>query len=96
MEYYSQKDRLIIVIDIINNLKKYKTKNGNIVNLYDSNLCSFINEFKDITNQYIKQDENNLKEFKGKLYFEEIDKYIEYNLPIYKYKQPLFVIRFKK
>jgi|UniRef100_A0A6C0JNJ1 hypothetical protein len=96
MEYYSQKDRLIIVIDIINNLKNYKTKNGNTVNLYDSNLCSFINKFKEITNQYIKQDENNLKEFKGRLYFEEIDKYIEYNLPIYKYKQPLFVIRFKK
>lgn len=93
--YYSQKERVNIVIDIINKLKNFKTKNGNTVNLYNSNLCSFIDEFKNITNQYIKQDENNLKGFKGKLYFEEIDKFIEYNLPIKNTEEPLFVFRLK-
>lgn len=93
--YYSQKERVNIVIDIINKLKNFKTKNGNTVNLYNSNLCSFIDEFKNITNQYIKQDENNLKGFKGKLYFEEIDKFIEYNLPIKNTEEALFVFRLK-
>tara|TARA_B000000441_G_C21732577_1_gene347449 strand:- start:42 stop:326 length:285 start_codon:yes stop_codon:yes gene_type:complete len=93
--YYSQKERVNIVIDIINKLKNFKTKNGNTVNLYNSNLCSFIDEFKNITNQYIKQDENNLKGFKGKLYFEEIDKFIEYNLPIKNTEKALFVFRLK-
>tara|TARA_B000000477_G_C6053204_1_gene211144 strand:- start:46 stop:330 length:285 start_codon:yes stop_codon:yes gene_type:complete len=93
--YYSQNERVNIVIDIINKLKNFKTKNGNIVNLYNSNLCSFIDEFKNITNQYIKQEENNLKGFKGKLYFEEIDKFIEYNLPIKNTEKALFVFRLK-
>lgn len=93
--YYSQKERVNIVIDIINKLKNFKTKNGNTVNLYNSNLCSFIDEFKNITNQYIKQEENNLKGFKGKLYFEEIDKFIEYNLPIKNTEKALFVFRLK-
>jgi hypothetical protein len=93
--YYSQKERVNIVIDIINKLKNFKTKNGNTVNLYNSNLCSFIDEFKNITNQYIKQEENNLKGFKGKLYFEEIDKFIEYNLPIKNTEEALFVFRLK-
>lgn len=93
--YYSQKERVNIVIDIINKLKNFKTKNGNTVNLYNSNLCSFIDEFKNITNQYIKQEEDNLKGFKGKLYFEEIDKFIEYNLPIKNTEEALFVFRLK-
>ena len=50
-------------------------------------------EFKKITRNYIKQDENNLHEFKGKLEFIEINKTIEYIFPIDKNIEPLFVIR---
>ena len=44
-------------------------------------------------NNYIKQDENKLIDFKGNLYFEEIDKKIEYFLPCKKNKKSLFVIK---
>lgn len=91
--YYSQKERLEIVLNITKKLKNYELKNGKIINLYNENLCEFIKEFKEITNNYIKQDENNLKEFKGKLKFTEINKTIEYIFPIKKNIEPLFVIR---
>ena len=95
MTYYTQKERLNIVLNIIKNLKNYKTNNNTIINLYNDELCSFIKEFKSITNNYIKQDDTKpIKEFKGKMFFEEINKEIEYICPANKNKNPLFVIRF--
>lgn len=91
--FYTQKERLQLILDITNKLKKYKLKNGYIIDLYNENLCEFIKEFKKITRNYIKQDENNLHEFKGKLEFIEINKTIEYIFPIDKNIEPLFVIR---
>ena len=89
---YNKTERLNIVLNIFKKLKNYKLKNGNTLNLYNENLCSFIKEFKKITNEYIYQQDN-IKEYKGELYFEEIGKKIEYNLPIKKNKESLFVIR---
>lgn len=91
--YYSIQERLEIVLNITKKLKNYELKTGKTINLYNDNLCEFIKEFKTITYNYIKQDENNLKEFKGILKFTEINKIIEYNLPIKKNVEPLFVIR---
>jgi hypothetical protein len=95
MNYYTQKERLQIVLDIASKLKNFKSKDGSIINLYNENLCSFIIELKQIFSNYIKQDENNLIEMKGTLLFEEIGKNIEYLLPIKKNKKSLFVIRGK-
>jgi hypothetical protein len=86
---YSQSERLNIVLDIVKKLKNYKLHTGNTINLYNSSLCSFITDFKIITNKYIKEE----KEYKVPLYFEEINKTIEYILPINKNKKPLFVIK---
>ena len=91
--FYSKIERLQIVLEIVNKLKNFKCKNNTIINLYDDNLCSFIGELKEIFNNYIKQDENKLIDYKGKLYFKEIDKKIEYFLPCRKNKKSLFVIR---
>ena len=91
--FYTQKERLQLILDITNKLKKYKLKNGYTIDLYNENLCEFIKEFKKIKKNYIKQDENNLHEFKGKLEFIEINKTIEYIFPIDKNIEPLFVIR---
>jgi hypothetical protein len=91
--YYSKSERLVIVLEIFKNLKNYKQKNGNTINLYNEKLCSFIKEFKEITKKYINQKEDDIKEYKGILNFEEINKKIEYILPIKKNKEPLFVIR---
>ena len=91
--FYSKMERLEIVLEIVNKLKNFKSKNNTTINLYDDNLCSFIGELKEIFNNYIKQDENKLIDYKGNLYFEEIDKKIEYFLPCKKNKKSLFVIR---
>jgi len=93
-EYNNKAERLAIVLDIAKKLKNYKLKNESTINLYNSDLCSFINDYKKITNAYIKQDENDIKDFTGTLLFEEINKNIEYILPAKKSTQPLFVIRY--
>ena len=93
--YNNKSERLTIVIDIMTKLKNFKGKNGEIVNLYENGMCSFIDEFKDICNIYINMDDKNVIDMKGSLYFEEIDRNVEYMLPAKKSKVPLFVIRGK-
>jgi hypothetical protein len=88
-------ERLQIVLEIVNKLKNFKCKNNTIIDLYNDNLCHFITELKVIFNDYIKQYDANPTDYKGILYFEEIDKNIEYFLPC-KNEPPLFVIRGKK
>ena len=87
---YDKNERLQIVLDIINKLKKFKLNDNSIIDLYNSNY-SFINIFKEITNKYIKDGIAQ----KGIIEFEEIGKKIEYNFPQKNYKKPLFVIRMK-
>jgi len=94
IEYNNKSERLSIVLDIVKKLKNYKLKNGSTLNLYNPELCSFVNEFKKITNEYIKQNENYVIDYKGILLFEEINKNIEYILPAKKSDSPLFVIRY--
>jgi hypothetical protein len=96
MEYNNKLDRLKIVLNIISKLKNYETKDGTIINLYNENLCSFITKFKKITKEYIKQEDDNIQEYKGILLFEEINKEIKYLLPAKKNIEPLFVIKANK
>ena len=79
--YYTKMERLEIVLDIVKKLKNYNGKNNTTVNLYNEHLCSFVAEFKEICDKYVKQDEANLEDYKGTLDFEEINKKIEYFLP---------------
>jgi hypothetical protein len=87
---YTQKERLEIVLDIMNKLKKFKLNNGDTIDLYNSDY-SFVKEFKLITSQYIKDG----NAYNGILDFKEIQKKIEYSLPQKNYKKSLFVIRIK-
>jgi len=82
-------ERLQIVLQIVN-----KLKNFHCTNLYNENLCYFITKLQQIFDKYIK-DEQNLNDYKGILYFEEINKNIEYFLPCRKDAEPLFVIKDK-
>ncbi len=74
-------------------LKNYKTANGTI-NLYNKEY-SYYDELKNIFNEYIKQDDENMKDFSGIIVFNEIGKNVEYYLPATYEKNPLFVIRMK-
>lgn len=94
--FYNKMERLQIVLQIVHKLKNFKCSNNTIINLYNENLCHFITELKQIFDQYVKQDEGNLVDFQGTLFFEEINKHIEYFLPCRKNtKEPLFVIKGK-
>lgn len=92
MTYLTKIERVTIVVDIMKKLKNFKGKRGETIDLYND-MYSFVTEFKDITKQYIDQPDDNVKEFRGKLDFDEIGKHIEYILPAKSYQQPLFVIR---
>ena len=87
--FYTKMERLQIVLQIVN-----KLKNFHCTNLYNENLCYFITKLQQIFDKYIK-DEQNLNDYKGILYFEEINKNIEYFLPCRKDAEPLFVIKDK-
>ena len=93
--FYTKMERLQIVLEIVNKLKNYRCTNNTIIDLYNENLCQFITELKQIFDKYIKQEEPDLIDYKGILYFEEINKNIEYFLPCRKNEKSLFVIRGK-
>jgi len=86
---YTEIERLNIVLDIIKKLKNFNV-NNEIIDLYKSNY-SYYQDFKNITNIYIKDGITQ----KGFIDFNEIGKKIEFNFPQKKYKNPLFVIRMK-
>ena len=84
---YSQNERIKIVLDIVKKLVHYNAKDGQIINIY-SDEYSYVKEFKQITNDYI----HNEKTYSGILDFVEINKKIEYYLPIRKKNKPKFII----
>ncbi len=91
---YTQKERLEIVMDTVKSMKQFKSKNGKVVDLYNENLYYFVKDLKKIFNDYVKQDDNgDMVEFKGTLDFVEVNKIVEYRLPVDKSREPLFVIR---
>ena len=92
-EIRSKKERCDIILDIVYKLKNYKTSNGTI-NLYNEEY-SYYDELKKIFNEYIKQDDENMKDYSGIILFNEIGKNVEYYLPTKYEKNPLFVIRMK-
>ena len=87
----SQADKVKICTDIARNLKNYTLKNGGTIDLYQDTY-TFIPTLKKIFSDYI----HGSTEFKGSLQFEEINKTIEYRLPIDRISNQLFVIRIRK
>jgi hypothetical protein len=85
---YSASEKIEIVLDIINKLKNFKGKNKTKINLYNDNY-SFVPEFRKICNDYIRST----NEYRGTLRFEEIDRNVEYYLPVRKKDKAVFVIK---
>ena len=90
MNYKTEQEKLQIVMDLIKKLQNFDTNVGP----QDIFLphYTYVDKCKKMFNDYIK---NNVRQ-KGKFLFEEIGKYIEYDLPVNKLGKPLFVIRAKK
>lgn len=94
--YRSRKERLELVISYCNNLRHYKDVNDKIVNLYDDK-NSFIDEFKNYCKLYVNQDDDGeIITYQKRLYFKEINKYIDFCLPGEKETKSFFVFRFSQ
>lgn len=92
MNYYNRKERLLMCVDIAKKLQNFEGKNGQMINLYNDEY-QFVKDLKEIHNKYIKQEDNNVQEFRGSLFFDEIGKNIDYIYPARKNNKQLFVIR---
>jgi hypothetical protein len=84
---YSILEKVEICTDIAKKLKTFKGEHG-AVNLFNDNY-SFVPILKQLFQEYIHGDVY----LKGELDFVEIDRKIEYHLPLTKNHNPLFVIR---
>jgi hypothetical protein len=94
-KYRSQIDRVNVVLDIVKQLKNYPTQNMGPVDLYKDEYV-YVQKLKKIFSDYIKQPQDDLKQFKGAVFFEEtVKRDAEYILPVLKTQEPLFVIRMK-
>ena len=89
MEFYSEKEKVEICVDIAKKLKFYENEKGT-VNLFNENY-TFIPKLKKIFADYIK----NTRDYSGSLEFEEIGKQIKYHFPVSKKKKATFVIKMK-
>lgn len=98
----TKQERLQIVIDLCKRLKSFPTAPHPLLetelshlNLYDSDFDAIL-QIKKIFNMYVNQDDTNpdtLIGFSGKIKFPELNKIIEYILPIKQKTNPLFVFR---
>ena len=94
--FKSQSERTSLVIDLCKKLKSFPSEYG-VVNLYNTQFTA-IQKIKQVFNDYIYQDDTNpehLVGFSGKIYFPEINKFIQYNLPVRTSSTPLFVLKHK-
>jgi hypothetical protein len=98
----NRNERLQVVLEIAKILKNFPTSaisdyfgKEDYINYYDSKYLA-IEKIKKEFEYYINQDDNNQKMLtgvSGKIPFPEIEKYIEYVLPIRKTQQSHFVFR---
>jgi hypothetical protein len=95
-KYRTQIDRVNIVLDIVKQLKNYPTATaGETTDIYKEEYI-YVQRLKKVFTDYIKQPQDNLKQFKGTIFLEEtVKRDVEYILPILKSQEPLFVIRMK-
>lgn len=92
-----KQQRLLVVLDICEKLRNFpKAGDQNeTVDLYNYP-CSAMTELKSVFSSYVNQNDElpkRLTSFSGKIKFREIQRTIEYILPIKKHNQPIFVIR---
>lgn len=94
-QYLKIEDRINVVLNIVRQLKNYPTQNMGPVDLYKDEYA-YVQKLKKVFSDYIKQPEDNLKQFKGVVFLEEtVKRDAEYILPVLKSQEPLFVIRMK-
>jgi ribonuclease D len=93
----TKEERLNLVVTIINKLKKFPRSDNNKesphINLYNDEYDA-IKELKKIFKEYITQNDEYANSYSGKIKFVEINRIIEYILPINPKNEPVFVLRY--
>jgi hypothetical protein len=94
MKRRNKEDRLKVVLEIASKLKKFPASdNTTTLDLYNSSFDS-ITKLKKVFNDYINQDDTkHVIGYSGKIKFPEINRYIEYILPIQKHVEALCVFK---
>jgi hypothetical protein len=93
MKFKTREERLEIVLDIVRKLKNFPTTTGTIIDLYN---CDFpaMSQLKIIFNRYINQDDTQtLISESGKIAFPEINRKIQFILPVKKDALPTFILK---
>lgn len=92
----SKSERLEIVLSIIKKLQNFPRQvidaNCPFVNLYNVEYVA-IRELKSVFETYLNQEDNISIGVSGSIRFPEINKIIQYNFPVGKKAQPLFVLK---
>jgi hypothetical protein len=92
----SKGERLEIVLSIIRKLQNFPKQgidaNSPFINLYNIEYIA-IQELKNVFEQYLNQEDNISIGVSGSIRFPEINRTIQYNLPVGKKAQPLFVLK---
>lgn len=86
--YYSKKDKVKIILDIIYKLKNFPSTTGSTINIYNDQYL-FYSRFKEITNKWINE---HYSSFKGEINFEELATHFEYFFPGKKNEEVIFVL----
>jgi hypothetical protein len=88
MKFRTRDERLRVVLNLRDKLKDY-------LQLDINDDCDALKTLKKIFSQYVNQDDNNEKmlvSFSGKIKFQEIERVIEYLLPIKKINEPYLIL----
>ena len=89
--YYNKNEKVKIIVNIINKLKAFPTKNNSTIDLYKD--YSYIEKFKEITMKWVNNEQSS---YEGSIYFEELNKYFEYKFPSKRNIEPIFVLKENK
>ena len=84
MNYYSKEEKVKHIVKLTDLLRNFPTTTGRTMDIYNDEY-SFVEKFKTISMNWVNNEYSN---YKGRLYFEEINKFIEYDLPKTKDKKP--------
>jgi hypothetical protein len=93
MNTKSKEERLEIVLALIKKLRNFPTVNSTTIDLYNSEYPS-MRKLREIFSRYVNQPEFSLSGETGTIPFPEMNRKIEYLLPIKKSAEPKFVLRY--
>lgn len=97
MNKRNREERLLVVLDISKRLRNFPKSTYNInenpyMDLYNTDYLA-IKKIKEIFKEYVNQDEILSQSMSGSIKFPEIQRKIEYILPINKRNEPVFVMK---